>query len=372
MRIAAFAAALIAFTLPTVASAEPGKTPSVAESSRGGLAVAASRGDADAQYQLGLAARKARGADAKKTAFTWFSLAAANGSAVAATEAAKACETGSGVRKDLELAGQWWYRAATLGDLAARKRWTDLFISGQIVSVGGVAGAGWIAELAEQGNKKAAIALAGAYEYGHGVAPAIAEAEKWYRLAALVDADVEARFRLGRMLLARPAAWRVPETEDWSTKEKEKDRTKPFGAVWMSAKPADAGDKAVLLRPGIEEGAYWLTLAASEGHAEAQYLLGKTLAEGFELPMDLPSAIGWLRAASAQNHPAATMLVAELTAKGQGFSAKDPIRAYALYDLAAQLGQRGAAEARDSLGRGMGGRQLARARQLVQDLREYR
>lgn len=370
MRIAAFAAALIAFTLPTVASAETGKTPPAAESGRGGLAVAASRGDADAQYQLGLAARKGRGAEAQKTAFTWFSLAAANGSAIAATEAAKACEAGKGVRKDLELAGQWWYRSAKLGDLAARKRWTDLFVSGQIISVGGVDGAGWIAELAERGNKKAAIALAGAYEHGHGVAPSVSEAEKWYRLAALVHGDVEARFRLGRMLLARPAAWRVPETEEWSTKEK--DRTKPFGPVWFNTKPTDAGDKAVLLRPGIEEGAHWLTLAASEGHTEAQYLLGKTLAEGFELGMDLPSAIGWLRAASAQNHPAATMLVAELTAKGQGFSAKDPIRAYALYDLAATLGQRGAAEARDSLGRGMGGRQLARARQMVQDLRDYR
>jgi TPR repeat protein len=100
--------------------------------------------------------------------------------------------------------------------------------------------------------------------------------------------------------------------------------------------------------------------------------LGKALAEGYELGMNLPAAIGWLRAASAQNHPAATLLVAELTAKGQGFSAKDPIRGYALYDLAASQGQPGAAEARDALARGMGGRQLARARQLVQDLREYR
>ncbi|CCG40996.1 tetratricopeptide repeat protein [Magnetospirillum molischianum] len=370
MRIAAFAAALIAFTLPTMASAETGKTPAATDGGRGGLAVAASRGDADAQYQLGLTARKGRGVDAQKTAFSWFSLAAANGSAIAATEAAKACENGKGVRKDLELAGQWWYRAAKLGDTAARKRWTDLFVSGQIASVGGIDGAGWVAELADSGSKKAAIALAGAYEHGNGVAPSFSEAEKWYRNAALLHGDVEARFRLGRMLLAHPAVWRVPETEEWSTKDK--DRNKPFGPVWMTTKPVDDGDKAVLLRPGIEAGAYWLALAANEGHAEAQYYLGKTLAEGFELKMDLPSAIGWLRAASAQNHPAATMLVAELTAKGQGFSTKDPIRAYALYDLAATLGQRGAAEARDTLGRSMGGRQLARARQLIQDLRDYR
>jgi TPR repeat protein len=371
MRIAAFAAALIAFTLPTVASAETGKTPAAAESGRGGLAVAASRGDADAQYQLGLAARKGRSADAKKTAFSWFSLAAANGSAPAAIEAAKALETGAGLPKNLEQAGQWWYRAAQLGDAAARKRWTELFISGQIASAGGIDGAGWIAEQASHGNKKAAIALAEAYERGLGVAPSLSEAEKWYRLAALIHSDVEARFRLGRMLLARPAAWRIPETEEWSPKDKDRDN-KPFGAVWMSAKPTEDADKAVLLRPGIEDGAYWLTLAANEGHAEAQYLLGKSLAEGFELKMDLAAAIGWLRAASAQNHPAATMLIADLTAKGQGFSAKDPIRAYALYDLAAALGQPGAAVARDSLGRGMGGRQLARARQLAQDLREYR
>jgi len=371
MRIAAFAAALIAFTLPTVASAETGKTPAAVDGGRGGLAVAASRGDGEAQYQLGLAARKSRSAEAKKTALSWFSLAAANGSAAAAVEGAKALESGKDVRKDLEQAGQWWYRAARLGDATARKRWTELFVSGQITSVGGIDGAGWIAEQAQHGDKKAAIALAGAYEHGNGVAPSISEAEKWYRLAALVDSDVEARFRLGRMLLARPAAWRVTETEEWSIKDKDRGN-KPFGPVWMSAKPTEDADKAVLLRPGIEDGAHWLTLAASQGHAEAQYQLGKALAEGFELRMDLPSAIGWLRAASSQNHPAATMLIAELTAKGQGFSAKDPIRAYALYDLAVSLGQPGAAEARDSLGRSMGGRQLARARQLVQDLREYR
>lgn len=371
MRIAAFAAVLIAFSLPTVASAETGKNSAAADSGRGGVAVAASRGDADAQYQLGLAARKGRSADAKKTAFSWFSLAAANGSAPAAIEAAKALETGSGLPKNLEQAGQWWYRAAQLGDAAARKRWAELFVSGQIASVGGVDGASWIAEQATHGNKKAAIALAGAYERGLGVAPSVAEAEKWYRLAALLYADVEARFRLGRMLLARPAAWRVPETEDWSPKDKDRGN-KPFGPVWLNAKPTEDADKAAMLRPGIEAGAYWLTLAANEGHAEAQYLLGKSLAEGFELGMNLPAAIGWLRAASAQNHPAATMLIAELTAKGQGFSAKDPIRAYALYDLAAAQGQPGATAARDSLSRGMAGRQLARARQLVQDLREYR
>jgi len=367
MRIAACAVALIALTLPLAATAGPGKT--AGETVRGTTASTA-RGEAEALYQAGLAARKRRGADSSRQAYVWFGLAAAQGSAAAAIEAAKASESGTGVPRSPERAGQWWYRAAQLGDMAARQRWAEMFVSGQIRSVGGIEGVSWIGDLARRGHPRAAIALATAYAAGNGIAPDSAQAEAWYRRAALLQGDAEARFHLGRLLLARPAAWRVPDDEDWTAKDAER-HGRPLGPVWYPTRPAEAGDKAVHLRPGMDEGARWLTLAAEAGDADAQYWLGKTLAEGSELAMDQPGAVRWLQAASTQRHPAASMLLAEMAARGEGFPAKDPVRAYVLYDRAAALGQPGAAEARDALGKSLG-RQLSRARQIAEDLNPRR
>ena len=368
MRTAACAAALIALTFPlTAIAAGPGKA-TTGEPAR--AAATAARGDAEAQYQAGLAARKRRGADSLRQAYVWFGLAAVHGNAAAAVEAAKACEEGAGVPRSLEHAGQWWYRAAQLGDMKARQRWADLFVAGQIRSVGGIEGASWIGDLARRGQPRAAIALAAAYEAGAGIAPDPAQAESWLRRAALLQADAEARTGLGRLLLSRPAAWRVPDDESWTVKDAER-HNRPLGPVWYATQPTDAGDKAVHLRPGIDEGARWLTLAAEDGDAEAQYALGKALAEGSELAIDQTTAARWLEAAAHQRHPAATMLLAGMAARGEGFPGKDPLRAYVLYDRAAQLGQTGAAEARDALGKSLG-RQLGRARQLAEELNARR
>jgi len=366
MRIAACAAALIALTLPLAAAAGPGKATGEAVRST----VATTRSEAETHYQAGLAARKRRGPEAARQAYLWFGLAAAQGSPAAAIEAAKACETGAGVTRNLERAGQWWYRAAQLGDMSARQHWADLFISGQIHSVGGIEGVSWIGDLARRGHLRAAIALGTAYETGQGIPADQGQAEAWYRRAAVLQGDAEARFYLGRLLLARPAAWRVLDEEDWTAKDAEQ-HGRPLGPLWYPASPDGADDKAVHFRPGIDEGARWLTLAAEAGEAEAQYWLGKALAEGKELAMDPPMAVRWLQAAATQRHPAASMLLAEMAARGEGFPAKDPVRAYVLYDRAAVLGQPGAAEARDALGRTLG-RQLSRARQLAEDLNPHR
>ncbi len=349
--------------------AKPG--PAAAESRHSGLAAAAARGDAEAQYQLALAYRDGHGVKADaKMALAWFTLAGANGSALAAIEAARAFEAGRGATRGLTEAGQWWYRAAQLGDVSARNRWLELFLSGRIVSVGGVAGADWVADTAGRGNVRAAMALAEAYDKGLGVAPNPSAAEGWYRLAALLHADIDARYRLGRMLLAGGAVWRVPGDEEWNPKEAER-RGRPFGAVWSAAKPAGVDDdKVVQLRPGIVEGERWLDSAARQGHADAQYALGMAMVGGIELPLDMASGISWLEAAAAQNHPDAMMALADFAAKGQGFFAKDPIRAFVMYDFAAQLGEDGAAEARDALARTLNQKQAARAHQVAQEIRE--
>ncbi len=379
MRTAAFVAALLAFAMPLACQAatakaakpKPAAAKPAAESHFGTLTAAAAKGDAEAQYELGLAYRDGHGAKADaKLALIWFELAATNGNAHAAVEAAKAHQDGRGAKSDMVQAGQWWYRAAVLGDIPAQDQWVDLVLSGKIVSVGGDHGLKWIAEKALDGDLKAAMILAEAYENGIGIAPNRSEAEGWYRLAALLHGNVEAEFRLGRMLLSLPAGWRVPSEEEWSPKEADRKTDRPFGAVWLSTKPADSEDKAIQLRPGIVEGGRLLEAAARRGHAEAQYALGMALVGGMELPLDMVAGVTWLEAAAAQGHTEAMMALAEYSAKGQGFFAKDPVRAYVMYDLAAALGEEGAPAAREAVAKTLSQRQLARARQMVQEFRD--
>lgn len=379
MRIAAAVAALLTLSLSLTqplaegAWAAPKKAAKpAAEPRHAGLLAAASAGDAEAQYQLGLAYRDGGHglkADAQ-AALVWFTLAGAEGHVGAAVEAAKAFEAGKGAKRDLNAAGNWWYRAGTLGDARARARWVELFIEGEVHAIGSHDGISWLADAAQAGDLKAMMGLADVLERGQGAPPDVEQAEALYRQAVLLHGDVEARFRLGRLLLSRPALWRKPAEEVWAAKDAER-KGVSFGAVWYPVKPSNAEEaKAVQLRPGINEGERWLRSAARRGHAEAQYLLGSAKVAGMELPMDMVEGVSWLSAAAAQGHAEAQMELGRLAASGQGYFAKDPVRAYVMFDLAAGQGEEGAKAVRDAVAKEMNQKQAARARQLAQELRE--
>lgn len=378
MRIAAAsAAALLALSLMPVPAAlaapkKPVKPAAAAEPRHAGLAAAAAAGDKEAQYQMGLALRD--GTHGLKSnaaaALSWFTLAGAEGHVGAAVEAAKAFETGKGVRRDLTSAANWRYQAGLLGDVESRARWIALVIRGEVHGIASRDGLQWLTEAAQAGDSKAVMALADVLEHGLAGTPDLERAEDWYRLAALMYGDVEARYRLGRLLLALPSAWRRPAEEEWNPKEAERNSL-PLGAVWYAAKPRDAEEgKAVQLRPGIAEGERWLRSAARRGHAEAQYLLGALKVGGLELPMDMTEGIAWLEAAAVQGHAEALIELGELAAKGQGFFAKDPVRAWVMFDLAAAQGEESAKTAREAVAKGMSQKQTAAARRLAQDLRD--
>lgn len=385
MRIAAAAALLAALTASTALAQSPSSTgkaaaagksvPTKAQKARApktpspsALATQAAAGDAVAQYQLAQAYRdgKKLKRDADQAA-QWFALAAANGQAAAAVELAQMYDRGAGLKRDPQQAALWWFRAGLLGDEEAKARFVTLFVAGDSSDIGGATGAGWVEAAASDDHVDVILALGRAYERGLGVPADPALAEQWYQRAAF-DGDAEAQFRLGRMLLTAPGAWRLvyvdPERE---AKNSERD-------VYYAdrADAAEVGGKDRLpdpVRPGMVDGEQWLRAAARQGHTEAQYTLGMAFLGGLDLPFDMAEAIHWLSAAAFGGQPDALMQLADLAAKGQGFGAKDPIRAWVGYDLAAGGGIKGAAEARDRLAKSMSQRQLSRARQVAQDLR---
>ncbi len=372
MRIAAVIAVLLAAALAGQALAQPADSlaqqlaakPAKGKDARAALIAAAQQGDPEAQIQLGRAYLTGKGVKGVRKdaveARVWLSLAAASGRADAAAELARAHEKGIGVAKDDVEAARWWYRAGKFGDEAARQRFLEMFLAGQTDGVGGPEAADWLTARALGGDAAAILGLASIYERGRGVPADPAEARRWYLRLAL-SGDAEAQYRLGRMLLTAPSRWRAPEDEardgQWS------------GPNWMAAKP-DTETHAYLGRPGMVPGERWLLTAARRDHAEALFLLASARLGGIDLPFDLPLAVSELEAAAAKGHAGALLRLAELANKGQGYHGKDPVRAWVDYDLATRLGRKDAEMSRDLLAKTMSGRQLSRARQLAQELRD--
>lgn len=376
MRIAALTAALLAALLATGPAQaqnptkQPVKSVAAKEAKPDPLALAQT-GDAEAQYRLGKAYLTGKGMKGIKRnvaeGLSWLALAAAGGSAEAAADLAQAYETGRGVTKSEFEAARWWLQAGKLGNEAARDRFLDLLMAGAVPGLIAPDAARWLEAKAESGDVKSMLRLGRLYELGQVVPADTGKAVDWYLQAAQAG-DAEGHYRLGRLYLELPGAWRVGGSKDRS--EAKLFTPKPT--------PRQARDESVdwnqldYVRPGMLPAEHWLSAAARRGHAEAQYLLGLSLAQGIDLPFSITKAAGLLQAAAERNHPGALMMLAGMAANGHGLHGKDPVRGWANYDLAAQLGRKDAAAARDALAKTMNQRQIARARFVAQELRDIR
>lgn len=387
MRIAAAAALLAALTASTALAQTPSqpqkspaaktqktqppktaKAPATKAPAQPSLAVLAAQGDPEAQVKLAQAYRDGKGAkrDAAEAAY-WFALAASNGEKTAAADLARMYEQDAGLKRDLSQAALWWFRAGVLGDEDAKARFIALFLNGDTKDVGGATGISWLEALTTDGRADVVLALGQTYEQGLGVPADQSKARQWYEVAAFAG-DAEAKFRLGRMLLSAPGAWRLiyndPEKE-----AKNAERGKYYASRAEAKQVGGDERQPDPVRPGMVDGEEWLREAARQGHAEAQYTLGMAFLSGMDLPFDIFEGLHWLSAAAFNGHGDAMMQLADLAAKGQGFGAKDPVRAWVNYDLAANDGVKTAAEARDRIAKSMNQRQLGRARQVAQDIK---
>jgi TPR repeat protein len=370
MRIAV-ATALLAVLVagPALAQNKPAKPAAKIAAPTSHLPLqAAAQGDPKAQYEMGHAYLTGTGVKRNPAdATAWLAAAAGNGNVTAALELARAHEQGNVLAKDLGQASQWWYRAGDLGDETARSRFIELYLAGQSDGIGGPAAVHWLETEAAAGEPRLLLALGEIHEEGRGVLVDRAKARLWYTQAAIAG-NVEAKFRLGRMLLAEPAQWRLLFKDVSREKDNtDRDRLYPSQAAALQA----GGDerRPDIMRPGMVEAEEWLMDAARQGHAEARYVLGMAHLTGLHLPLDLGQAISWLSSAAWAGHSEAMVVLADLAAKGHGFPNPDPVRAWVNYDIAAAQGLKAAEEARERLGKSMSPRQLGRARQVAQELK---
>jgi len=184
------------------------------------LTRSASRGDAEAQYYLGLLYRAGTGvAQNLETAFNWLlaaaeqqhvpaqyelsraysrgegtpldtakalrwlQAAATNGHVEAQFFLANALDNGAGVPQDTAEALRWYRRAAEAGYVLAQRILGTRYLLGDGVEQNGEEALRWLIPAAQAGDPGAAANLGYAYLNGEGIAPDPVQAARWYRHA---------------------------------------------------------------------------------------------------------------------------------------------------------------------------------------------
>ena len=183
-------------------------------------------------------------------------------------------------------------------------------------------------ERAGQGDADAQAALGFRYASGRGVALDLAEAIRWYSLAA-EQGHVRTQYNLGVMYRSGRG---VPQDE--------------------------------------AEAARWFRLAAEQGYDSAQYNLGIMYDTGKGLPVDQVEAVRWFRLAAEQGHANGMSYLGAMYGSGSGVE-RDYKQAYMWRSLAASRAttRNGdiAAEALDALASRMTAIHLAEAKYLVRE-----
>lgn len=189
----------------------------------------ADRGDADAQFELGLRMITGEGV-AKNLAEGVKSLekAAKQKHLRAQHIMGTLYEDGVGVKKDLAKAAEWYRISADLGFALSQHSLAIMYEEGRGVKKDSAKAAEWFQKAAEQGNPPSQTAYASKLERGDGVSKSTAKAALWYLKAAQQD-FVPAMTRLANMYYTgqgvpvdyrRAGAWyrRAARSEDpWAS-----------------------------------------------------------------------------------------------------------------------------------------------------------
>ncbi len=253
---------------------------------------------------------------------------------------------GLGVKRQLGEAAKWYARAAENGDADAQKAIGDLYLKGFWGKKNYAKAATWYRKAAKQGHAEAKKSLRklGAKgqgrprqatppqaKYRFGVAAYdrgdYAEAVKWYRKSA-DQGNALAQLNLGFMYNEGQG---VPQ--DYA------------------------------------EAVKWYRKSADQGNAPAQYNLGYMYYRGRGVRQDHGEAIRWIRAAAEQGLAPAQGKLAAYYVKSWGVMPRDLVQAYMWYTLSAAQGFKASAISLAPLERFMSPAQVAEANRLARDWR---
>ena len=199
---------------------------------------------------------------------------------------------------------------------------------------------------AQEGSGDAQYLLAMKYLKGDGIAINVAAALKWLRKAA-DGGHVRAEYQLGllyrdgigvpkdRALAMRwlqvAAGAGLAEAQTAYDELHRAQLVREFEALRAAAKGGDAAAQYALgrsyftgkapLAVNPAQALVWLTRAANQQHADAQYEVGTFYKEGTHVPRDLGLAKKWLAQAAAQSHVKAKVALQDIIRNERGAAA---------------------------------------------------
>lgn len=256
---------------------------------------AATRGDTEAQYYLGLLYQSGNGVPQDTTAaFDWF-LASSEGQNVQAQwELSKAYANGSGTAQNMGKAVRWMQEAAANGQADAQYFLGVAYDQGTAIAPNQSQAVAWYRRASEGGQVQAQRTLGTIYLNGsHDQQPNSQEAQRWLNAAA--DAgDVVANYRLG------------------------------VGYASGDVLPQDLPKAQVLFEGG-----------ALKNYPPSSFALGQLYEHGRGVPVDLEAAVARYVTAASQGFKPAALHLGALTSSGALDSVVAPqtATAWALIDL---------------------------------------
>lgn len=231
--------------------------------------IAAEKGDADAQFQLGRAYFRGDGVAQDDTkAFELFQKAAEQGNAKAQHNLASMYLDGRGVTKDETEAVKWYRKSAEQGTALAQSTLGSMLAAGKGVKKDCKEAAQWLEKAAAQGDANARLQLGELYYFGGENFP---------------NDDKQA------------ARWLVLAAEDGSARAQNL-----MGILYEE-------DRGVEENP--KEAAKWFLKAAEQGHVKAQSNIGRLYSTGYGVEQNPVTACKWLMIASAQKEITAINLL---------------------------------------------------------------
>lgn len=299
------------------------------ESQKEILKRAAIAGDIDAMVELG---RRCRDEDDARAAFDWHMKAAEAGDSPSMVLVGLACLVGDGTQKDEKQAAEWFKKAADAGSAEGRAEYALCLWEGRGVYQNKEE-AFSLAVLAADEKIPSAMKITGlCYRDGIGVEGNPRNAAKWLKRAAEAD-DAEAEFAWAQILAYGNG---VPKNAagafEWALKAAK--QGVPEAMVFVGECYASGGGvKSV----DQVEAVRWYRMAAENGLAAGQSLLGTHLIFGRGVGKDPVEGIEWLEKAAAQNYGLAFPNLARCYAEGWGVP-KDVRKCAELLRKGAELG----------------------------------
>ena len=292
--------------------------------------LAENKGDAEAQYKLGVIYETEKGVPQDDISAAEQSLRAG--------QYRLAAEQRIFMRDDGE-AMKWYRLAADQGYAKAQYKLGLIYQSDKGLAIGqsgkvldrknNIEAAKWYRLAAEQGYAKAQFNLGYMYEKGQGVTQDYAQAMKWYRLAA-DQGYAKAQFNLGNIYAhGQGVSKDYAQALQWYRLAPDQGDTKAQNVIGFMYAHGQGVSK------DYAQALQWYRLAADQGGAEAQSNLGYMYEKGQGVTQDYAQAMQWYRLGADQGNAIAQWNLGMMYAKGNGVP-KNHIQACMWIRLAAE------------------------------------